>query len=131
MRRVSKPNGLIALLGYELIHITPEVDKVVRHFYKEIIGEYWGPERRYLEQKYQTIPFPFRELETPEIYNIKLWHFETLIGYLKTWSAVQHFITAKGFDPVDVIEAELREAWGTAEVRKVSFPILFRVGRVN
>jgi len=131
VRRVSKPNGLIALLGYELIHITPEVDKVVRHFYKEIIGEFWDPERRYLEQKYQTIPFPFRELETPEIYNIKLWHFETLIGYLKTWSAVQHFITAKGFDPVDVIEAELREAWGTAEVRKVSFPILFRVGRVN
>src|SRR5690606_19595014 len=106
-RRASKHKGLLALVGYEPIHITPEVDKVVRHFYKEIIGEFWDTERRYLEQKYQTIPFPFRELETPEIYNIKLWHFETLIGYLKTWSAVQHFITAKGFDPVDVIEAEL------------------------
>lgn len=131
VRRVSKPNAIIALLGYELNNITPEVDRVVRHFYTEIIGEYWDPERRYLEQKYQTIPFPFRELETPEIYNIKLWNFDTLVGYLKTWSAVQHFVNANGYNPVDEIATELRAAWGSTEVRKVSFPIIFRVGRIK
>ena len=129
--RVAKPNGLIAILGYELNTITPEVDRVVRRFYSEVIGKFWDPERRHLEQKYQTIPFPFRELETPEIYNIKLWNFKTLIGYLKTWSAVQHFVKANGYDPVDEIAAELRTAWGDAEVRKVSFPIIFRVGRIK
>lgn len=131
VRRVAKANGIIAVLGYELSNITPEVDVIVRRFYTEVIGKYWDSERQYLEQKYQTIPFPFRELETPEIYNIKLWSFETLMGYLKTWSAVQHFIEANGFDPVDQIEVELRAAWGKAEVRKVSFPIIFRVGRVR
>lgn len=131
VRRVTKPNGVIAIMGYELNNITPEIDQVVRRFYTDIIGKYWDPERQHLQLKYQTISFPFRELETPEIYNIKLWNFDTLIGYLKTWSAVQHFIETNGYDPVDEISGDLRAAWGTAEVRKVSFPIIFRVGRVK
>lgn len=131
VHRVSKPGGVIAMLGYELNNITPEVDKVVRRFYADTIGRYWDPERQYLELKYQTVPFPFKELETLDIYNIKLWSFDTLIGYLKTWSAVQHFIQANGYDPVDEISAELKAAWGDAEMRKVSFPIIFRVGRVK
>lgn len=131
VKRVSKSNGVIAIMGYELNTITPEIDQVIRRFYSDVIGKYWDSERKYLELKYQTIPFPFRELETPEIYNIKLWSFDNLIGYLKTWSAVRHFINANGYDPVNEISNDLKNVWGSAEVRKVSFPILFRVGRVK
>lgn len=129
--RVSKPQAVIALIGYELNNITPEIDAVVRHFYKNIIGKYWDPENRYIEQKYQTIPFPFRELETPEINNIKLWKLDHLIGYLNTWSAVKHFIKENGYNPLDEILPQLTEAWGAAEVRKVNFPIIFKAGRVK
>jgi SAM-dependent methyltransferase len=131
VNRVATPNAIIAILGYELNNITPAIDQIVRRFYTEVIGEYWDPERQHLETRYQRVPFPFKELETPEIYNIKLWSFDTLIGYLKTWSAVQHFIQANGYDPVDEISSELKYAWGSSEVRKVSFPIIFRVGRVK
>ena len=131
VKRVGKPGSIIALIGYELNNITPEVDAVVWHFYKNIIGSYWDPERKYLELKYQTIPFPFRELETPEIQNIKLWKLDQLMGYLNTWSAVKHFINKEGRNPLNEIEEDLRKAWGNQEVRKVSFPIIFKAGRIK
>lgn len=131
VKRVGKPGSVIAIMGYELNNITPELDAIVRHFYKNIIGEYWDPERRYLEQRYETIPFPFKELEAPEISNIKLWKLENLIGYLSTWSSVKHYMKKNGSNPLDEIIPDLEKAWGNQEVRKVNFPILFRVGRIK
>jgi len=131
VKRVGKPNGIIALIGYELNNITPEIDSMIRHFYTNIIGEYWDPERKHIQNHYQQIPFPYRELEAPEIQNIKLWKFEHLIGYLNTWSAVHHFIEKNNYNPITKIEDELRQAWGNQEVRRVIFPIIFRVGRIK
>lgn len=131
VKRVGKPNSILALIGYELNNISPEVDAVVRHFYKNIIGPYWDPERKHLEQQYQFIPFPFKELETPTVTNIKLWKLENLIGYLNTWSSVKHFTKKNGYNPINDIAEDLRKAWGTTEIRKVNFPIIFRVGRIK
>lgn len=131
VKRVGNSNSVIALFGYNLCQITPEIDQIIRIFYKDILGTYWAPERTYIEQNYQTIPFPFRELETPEVTNIKLWKLEDLIGYLNTWSAVQKYTQENTKRPLDLIEKELTEAWGNAEVRKINFPIIFRVGRIK
>lgn len=131
VKRVARPNSIIALIGYELNHITPEIDAIVQSFYTNIIGQYWDPERRHIQERYQSIPFPYRELETPEITNIKLWKIENLIGYLNTWSAVQHYEKAHGSNPVAQIENDLRTAWGPVEVRKVNFPIIFKAGRIK
>lgn len=131
VKRVGKPNSIIALIGYELICITPEIDAVILRLYKQILGPYWAPERAYLEQQYKAIPFPFRELETPEITNIKLWKFEHLLGYLNTWSSVHLFIEKNGYNPVEEISKDLALHWGTAAFRKVYFPIIFRAGRVK
>ena len=131
VKRVGKQNSIIALIGYELAYVTPEIDEVILHFYKKIIGPYWDAERKHLEQRYESIPFPFKELETPAITNIKLWKLEHLIGYLNTWSSVKHFIKAQGYNPIDEISKDLKLAWGTTEIRKVNFPIIFRVGRIK
>lgn len=131
VKRVGKPNSIIALIGYELFNVSPEIDDIILHFYKNIIGPYWDPERKHLEQKYQTIDFPFKELETPEITNIKLWKLENLIGYLNTWSSVKHFIKKNEYNPLDEISNELTKAWGSTEIRKINFPIIFRAGRIK
>jgi SAM-dependent methyltransferase len=131
VKRIGKPNGIIALIGYELNNITSEIDQIIRHFYSNIIGEYWDSERKHIQNRYQQIPFPFRELEAPEIQNIKLWRFEHLIGYLNTWSAVHHFIDKNNYNPISEVEDELRKAWGNQDVRRVIFPIIFRVGRIK
>lgn len=131
VKRVGKPNSLIALIGYELCSISPEIDKIIRYFYEDIIGKYWDPERKHLQSQYQYIPFPFKELETPSINNIKLWRYDHLVGYLNTWSAVKHFVSKSNYNPISEIEKDLRQAWGNIELRRVIFPIIFRVGRVK
>lgn len=131
VKRLGKANSVIAIFGYELSQITPEIDHIIKVFYTDILGKYWTPERIYLQQRYQNIPFPFRELETPEINNIKLWRLDDLLGYLNTWSAVQQYNLENKTDSVSLIEKDLRQEWGNSEVRKVNFPIMFRAGRIK
>ncbi|MDX1601858.1 MAG: SAM-dependent methyltransferase, partial [Salinimicrobium sediminis] len=92
-----------------------------------IIGPYWATERRYLQDGYKTIPFPFKEIETPPFSMKHTWSFERLLGYLNTWSAVKAFEKEKGENPVELIKNDLFNSFG--ELGSVEFPILLRVGR--
>ena len=127
VKRVLKKDAVIAIFGYSLFRSTPETDEVIDHLYDNLLGPYWPPERRYLEEKYQTIPFPFEEITAPELQINRQWSFERLIGYLNTWSAVKSYEREKGQNPVDIIKNELFDSFG--EVGPMNFPVLLRVGR--
>jgi SAM-dependent methyltransferase len=129
VKRTLKSNGLLAVAGYNLLQISNEVDVVVKQFKTEYIAEYWDAERRYIDEGYQTIPFPFDEIEAPEFSISLQWTFDHLIGYLDTWSAVKHFEKQKGINPVQQYKNKLKTAWGNEETKLVTFPILLRVGR--
>ena len=130
VHRTLKPGGLMAVIGYGLTRVSPKVDKAIDHFYQNIVGPYWDPERKYLDEGYQTIPFPFEEINCPEFKIAEEWTLDHFIGYLKTWSAVKHFEAKNGFNPVDDFTQELQSAWGTENIkRKVSFPLLTRIGK--
>src|SRR5262245_31918959 len=45
VRRVAIPGSPIVLLGYELMSIGGEVDRIIWWFYKGVVGAYWPPER--------------------------------------------------------------------------------------
>ncbi|WP_037314819.1 class I SAM-dependent methyltransferase [Salegentibacter sp. Hel_I_6] len=127
-KRVLKPNGIIAIIGYSLFKSNPETNKIIEDFYENLIGPYWDVERKYLDEHYQTIPFPFREIKSPQFKQEYLWTFGHLIGYLKTWSAVKHYENAKGENPVDLVKNDLQKAFGNQN--KVVFPILTRIGEI-
>ncbi|WP_424493517.1 class I SAM-dependent methyltransferase [Salinimicrobium sp. GXAS 041] len=129
VQRTLKPGGIIAIMGYGLFSANEATNKVIDHFYREIVGPFWDEERKYLDEEYKTIPFPFEEVETPEFRNEINWSLERLVGYLKTWSAVKHYEKEKHENPVDLVYDELKEAFG--EHGKISFPVLFRMGRKN
>lgn len=129
VKRCLKPQGLLAVLGYGLFSSNPETNRIIAHFYNDIIGPFWDKERRYLEDEYKTIPFPFRELETPQFNQQYEWTISQLLGYLRTWSAVKHFEKRKNVDPVAIIEEDLTKAFGKKNA--VSFPILFRLGKLT
>jgi ubiquinone/menaquinone biosynthesis C-methylase UbiE len=124
-KRVLKPGGIIAVIGYSLFKSNAKTDAVILKFYKDIIGPFWDEERRYLDEKYQTIPFPFQEIECPKFEQEYRWTFNQLFGYLNTWSAVKHYEKAKRENPVDLIEKELKAAFGSKNT--LVFPILFRL----
>ncbi|MCM8570232.1 class I SAM-dependent methyltransferase [Gramella jeungdoensis] len=129
VKRCLKPDGLFAVLGYGLFSGNPETNKIIGHFYNNVIGSYWDPERKYLEDNYFSIPFPFSEIETPMFYQEYKWTIDQLLGYLRTWSAVKHYEQANHEDPVSLIEKDLRKAFGVKN--EVSFPILFRLGKLS
>lgn len=127
VKRTLKPQGIFAVLGYGLLRSNEATNRVIDHFYEEIVGPYWDEERKYLDEEYQSIPFPFEELNPPHFTLEAEWEFEHLIGYLKTWSGVKHYEKALLENPVDMVYEELKQSFG--DRRKVNFPILFRVGK--
>ena len=130
VKRVIKPGGVFAVTGYALLNIDGTTDKIIRKFHDEIVGPFWDPERKYVDECYQTIPFPFKEIAAPRLHNIYEWKFEQLIGYLNTWSAVQHYIKAEKKNPVDLIKNDMAEAWEKNTVKTVRFPVLLRIGKL-
>src|SRR5207247_2646694 len=127
--RVLKSKGVFAASAYKFFHITPEIDRLVNHrYYDEVVGSFWPPERALVE-KFEELPFPFSEIQTPPFEMIAQWNLEHLLGYLRSWSATQRFIAAKNRDPLEIIAGELRAAWGDAkEPRRVVWPLRLRVG---
>ncbi len=129
--RTLKPGGTFVVTGYALLRICPEVDEVIDHFYTEIIGPYWDPERKYIDEKYRTIPFSFKEITCPEFSFNSTWTLDQLKGYLNTWSSVQHYKADRNKDPVKLISSQLNEAWGNQTIKEVQFPILLRMGKTG
>lgn len=128
--RILKPDGVLAILGYGLFSTNPDSDRIIRNFYKNTIGAYWDPERRYLDEDYTTLPFPYDELPAREFFGEWQWSFEQLTGYLETWSAVQHYKDKNGSNPVDIIRDELKASWKDND-QKVTFPFLMRLGTLK
>jgi len=131
-RRVLKPGGLLALVGYNLLRVDEPTEAVIEYFYNTTLKGCWDGERYLVEQAYRTISFPFDEIPFPEMDSNYSWTVDQLLGYLGTWSAVQHFIRKNGRSPIDeMLFAQLKEVWPEGEVRIVRFPIFARVGFNN
>lgn len=130
VRRVLRKGGVIAAWTYGLHSISPGVDKVTYRLYKDILDEYWPNERKYIENRYEDIPFPFKQMPAPK-FEIRLdWNLGELIDYLHTWSSVQKFMEINNCDPVDQIVGQLEKAWGRQQKRQVVWPIYMKVGRL-
>lgn len=126
--RVLKREGILAASAYNLLHIEGAIDQVLNRYYYEVVGSFWPPERKLVEQ-FLDLPFPFRELNPPRFEMTADWDLDHLLGYLGTWSSTQRFIAAKGSDPLEHIRKDLSAAWGDAnQVRHIVWPLTLRVG---
>lgn len=132
VKRVLRKGGVIATWAYGLHSISPEVDRVTYYLYDGILGEeYWPKERKYIENRYEDVPFPFEQISSPQ-FEIRLnWSLSDLMGYLYTWSSTQKFIEKNNYDPVKQIKDQLEKAWGSQQERRVVvWPIYMKVGRL-
>ncbi|MBK7850764.1 MAG: methyltransferase domain-containing protein [Bacteroidetes bacterium] len=131
VRRTGNSNAILCVLGYGKIEISEEMDRVINYFYRNVIGSYWDKERKYIDENYKTIPFPFQEYTAPDFVNKIQWSLDHLIGYLNTWSAVKHFISKNNYNPLDALMKEIEILWGDSKEREVRFPLLLRIGKIH
>ncbi len=129
VRRVAKPGAVLAVWGYGLLSITPAIDILIADFYSKTIGPYWDPERKLIDERYQSISFPFEEIPCPEFTFSLQWTLEELRGYLTTWSAVQKYIREHGTNPVDSLMDSIRPLWDEHQL-KATFPLFLRCGSI-
>jgi SAM-dependent methyltransferase len=127
-RRVLVPGGAVALWTYEKVRGDAGVDALIDHFYTEVVGQDWPPERRYVEEGYRTLPFPWREVESPSFALETDWDLGQVMGYLESWSSVQRHRDRVGRDPLPSLRARLLPAWPEHERRRLRWPIHLRLG---
>ncbi|MEO1451515.1 MAG: class I SAM-dependent methyltransferase [Bacteroidota bacterium] len=132
VKRVGVPGGILATWGYNLLRVSPEIDPLLDHFYHEIVGAYWDPERRLVEEAYASIDFPFSEIQLAGEWAIHdTWEVDRLEGYLRSWSSVQHYKKAHpGVDPVMEYMPRIQAVWPEGSAQAVRFPIFSRIGRI-
>lgn len=129
VKHCLKPNGIIAVFGYAFLSINPKVDSVITQLYKNVLEGYWDDERKHVEQEYESLSFPFQELPKTKFRYTTTWTLAHLLGYLNTWSAVQHYRLAVGSNPVDSLVNDLEKAWGGKTRQEVRFPMFLRLGK--
>lgn len=126
--RVLKPRGLLAVWTYGPLHVHgADVDSVLQHYYHNVVGPYWPPERVWVESGYEGIQLPFTEIEAPSFEMTADWDMHALLGYLGSWSASHAYQKAHGTDPRAQIMAELQVVWGDANVkRRITWSLTLR-----
>ena len=132
VNRVLKPDGIIAVWGYHLFTIAPEIDKLLIKYYREILKDYWPEQFHYVDNRYADLPFPFDELIPPELEMITEWDLNQVAGFLSSWSGTKIFQQKRGYHPLAEIWDELKKEWGVEKLRrKINWTLYLRVGKVN
>ncbi|WP_440998805.1 class I SAM-dependent methyltransferase [Fodinibius sp. SL11] len=130
VRRTARKNALLAVIGYGMIRI-PEVNPIIDELYQEAFEQYFNENRTYLDKQYQTIPFPFDEIESPDFEMTYQWSFDHLKGYFNSWSAVQKIKSEQGYNPVDKTITKLKSTFTNSKNIPVTFPFFLRLGKVH
>lgn len=139
VKRTLKPKGILAVIGYGLIQAKDlELNQIIQDLYSETLNGYWGAERRYVDESYQSIPFPFEEIESPNLHMQYQWTFAQLLNYLGTWSAIKKYKQTNDQDPLHCFESFIlkQDHNGCADdlanlIVDVEFPIFLRLGRLK
>ncbi|MFN3839876.1 MAG: class I SAM-dependent methyltransferase [Cyclobacteriaceae bacterium] len=126
--RTAKPGAWLAVWGYTNCTINPIIDLPFLKFYHETVGPYWDTARKLVEDRYQSIHFPFEEVQSPSFAITLQWTAEEFAGYLSTWSAIQRFINVKGYDPIPAFMETIRPQWENKKA--VRFPVFIRLMRL-
>lgn len=131
-RRVGRPGAVLAVWSYGVCEIpAAHGNAELQHFYSEIVGPYWTPERRLVESGYRTLEFPAPELQPPAFTMQLSWTLEQLLGYVSSWSASGRYLRERGEDAVPQLRSALSPCWGDAgKSHPVTWPVSVRAAQL-
>jgi ubiquinone/menaquinone biosynthesis C-methylase UbiE len=131
-QRVGRNGAVIAAWAYNMVQFEDDaVNKILHHFYNNIVYAYWDSGRRHVETSYKNVPFNFEPLPTKDFYIHLEWSLEQLTGYLESWSAVQTFIIQNNTNPIELMNDQLKNVWKEGTTKKLQFPVFLKIGRIS
>lgn len=130
-QRVAKPNGVLALWTYSEAHINPAIDELMEWFMYDYLYNYWPDGRWYVRNKYQTLPFPFEEIQAPAFYCRMQWSKAQWLNYVKSWSSYTRYVTTHGHEPLNTLTDKLDPVWNDTETKEVTWPLHLKAARLN
>ena len=100
VKRVLKPNGIVALYGYftPKVKNEPEINELVEELYHDFLYDYFHPNIRILDESYRNLPFPFQNVtksHDKHVFEMKS-DLNHLGNWFKTWSGWQEFRKKNG-----------------------------------
>lgn len=128
VRRLLAPGGVIAVWGYHLPQVSPEIDRVMMAIYESpLLSPWWPPEKDHVHARYESIEFPFERIGSRVFHMEESWDVERFERYLKTWPA---FAEPGVNEQTRTLFEDLRGAWNSTGARTVLWEIFHRIGRV-
>lgn len=127
-----KNDGVLAAWCYAVHQINEPIDAVVEKLYEEILGDFWPPERRLVENHYRDIHFPFASCYEQDFVMTRQWNLQQLCDYFTSWSALQRYRKKHGDDPLELVIKDLRRAWDGDPEKKhsVTWPLKVKLGKM-
>jgi SAM-dependent methyltransferase len=126
VRRVLRPDGLLAAIGYGWFYVDPIIDEIVGRTLLKPVEQHWAPGNWLLIDGYRTIPLPGEEVRlAPAAIHLR-WTRGQFEAYVRSWSVVQRLgeqVAERGF-------AALAEVWPDEQVRQVVMPLTVRAARL-
>ena len=130
VERVLTSKGTLAVWGYAMCSVTPEIDVVFDELYSGILQAYWPPERKWVENGYRDITLPLEHQSSISLAMHKVWTLPRFIGYIKTWSALQQYLRQNTEESLVPVWRRLEKAWGEPNrKRKITWPLAVRICR--
>ncbi len=131
-KRVAMPNGLLAIWTYSEAKINPAIDELMEWFMYDFLYDYWPEGRWYVRNKYQTLPFPYKPIDTPDFYCRMQWNKQQWLNYIMSWSAYNNYTTKNNSEPIaEVLLPRLNPLWKDNEIRAIEWQLHLKCARLN
>lgn len=127
--RVTKPGGLVALVSYGRMVLDDAAGAELRHYYRDVAGPHWPPERAHVENGYRDLVLPWPAVAAPPLDMSAEWTRDELVGYVSTWSATARLVERDGSTPFDTFVSRLHAVWPANQSRLVRWPLTLRLAR--
>ncbi len=130
VRRTARKNALLAVIGYGMVRLDQKSNLIIDDLYEEAFGTYFSKNRKYLDDRYRNIPFPFDEIPSPDFEITYKWSLDHLEGYFNSWSAIQKIKAEQSKNPTDKAIQRIRQKLGNPGRVEVTFPVFMRLGKI-
>jgi SAM-dependent methyltransferase len=130
VKRITRPNGILALISYGVPEVEGTIGKRFDTFYWEDIYHFWPEGRKHVERSYQDLSFPFKEFSLSPLAIERSWKRDQFLNYIDTWSAKRKASEAGDLALFESYADELVSTWPDDQTHNISWPITARITRI-